>query len=388
MMNKQITSIFLISGSCIGAGMFALPLAFAQIGIITSIIIIVLIWWLTYYTSLISIELNLNSNNNLNLTEEFSGKKASLFEQININLLLYSLLSAYIYSCSSIMQKLIGINDNLFLIQTILTILIIILFLFKEEIISKFNNIAFIMFVFLFILMIFKILTSINLSNVQLYENFNFTKIFSISSLVFTSFGYSIIFNAIRDYCGNDSKMIKKAYFYGSIIPMIIYIIWACGSLNIIYNNNIDFYNSMINNNIEIGDFIKQLSKYINFQNLQFFIYIISILAIITSIIGAGFCLKNSFKNILKNKDIKNYNIISSLITIIPPYIISAFIPNAFVKILNFGGIFLINVSILLPIYLYFKANIEKNYIKILNKYALIFCFIIGILMIILSLIY
>ena len=67
--------------------------------------------------------------------------------------------------------------------------------------------------------------------------------------------------------------------------------------------------------------------------------------------------LHSPFKNILKNKDIKNYNIISSLITIIPPYIISAFIPNAFVKILNFGGIFLINVSILLPIYLYFRSG-------------------------------
>ena len=29
-MNKQITSILLIAGTCIGAGMFALPLTFAK----------------------------------------------------------------------------------------------------------------------------------------------------------------------------------------------------------------------------------------------------------------------------------------------------------------------------------------------------------------------
>ena len=45
-------------------------------------------------------------------------------------------------------------------------------------------------------------------------------------------------------------------------------------------------------------------------------------------------------------------------------------------------------IAILLPIYLYFKANIEKPYVKILNKYALILCSIIGIFMIILSFIY
>ena len=41
-MNKQLTSILLIAGTCIGAGMFALPLTFAKIGIIPSIIIIIL----------------------------------------------------------------------------------------------------------------------------------------------------------------------------------------------------------------------------------------------------------------------------------------------------------------------------------------------------------
>ena len=55
-------------------------------------------------------------------------------------------------------------------------------------------------------------------------------------------------------------------------------------------------------------------------------------------------------------------------------------------KILNFGGIFLIILSVLLPIYLYFKAIIEKPYIKILNKYALILCSIIGLMIMAFSL--
>ena len=72
-MNKQITSIFLVAGTCIGAGMFALPLTFAKIGIIPSIIIIILTWLFTYYCSLIYVELNLhcnkkniNNDNNIN----------------------------------------------------------------------------------------------------------------------------------------------------------------------------------------------------------------------------------------------------------------------------------------------------------------------------------
>ena len=114
----------------------------------------------------------------------------------------------------------------------------------------------------------------------------------------------------------------------------------------------------------------------------------ISILAIFTSIIGVGLSLKDSYNNVLKRKNVKNSSLISILITYIPPYMITVLIPNAFIKILGYAGIILVIIAILLPIYLYFKANIEKPYIKILNKYALILCFLIGILMITLFLIY
>ena len=392
-MNKQITSIFLIAGTCIGAGMFALPLTFAKIGIIPSIIIIILTWLFTYYCSLIYVELNLhcnkkniNNDNNINsLPLVIAGKKASLFENINLKLLSYSVLSAYIYGCSSIFQKLIN-YDNLFLIQTFLIIFTFFLFLFNTDIISKINNIAFIILITLFFIVVLRMLTFINFSNVPKSENVNFYNILSILSLVFTSFGYQLIFYAIRQYCNNDIEMIKKAYFYGSIIPMFVYILWSCGSLSIIYNNNIDFYNSIINNKIEVGDFIQEISRCLHFSELQMVIYIISIFTIFTSIVGIGLGIKNSFTNVFKSKGIKNHNILSSLITIVPPYMVSVFIPNAFMKILNFGGIFLIILSVLLPICLYFKANVERNYIKILNKYALIFCFIIGLIIMGLSL--
>ena len=394
-MNKQITSIFLVAGTCIGAGMFALPLTFAKIGIIPSIIIIILTWLFTYYCSLIYVELNLhcnkkniNNDNNINsLPLVIAGKNVSLFENVNLKLLSFSVLSAYIYGCSSIFQKLIG-YDNSFLIQTFLTIFTFFLFLFNTDIISKINNIAFIFLVSLFFIVVIRMLTFINFPNIPIYEAVNFYKILPLFSLTFLSFGYQLIFYAIRQYCDNDATMIKKAYFYGSIIPMFVYILWTFVSLSIIYKNNIIFYNSIVNRNVEVGDFIQELSKCLHFSELQMVIYIISIFTIFTSIVGVGLGIKNSFTSIFKNKGIKNHNILSSLITIVPPYMVSVFIPNAFIKILNYAGIILVIIAILLPIYLYFKANIEKPYVKILNKYALILCSIIGIFMIILSLIY
>jgi len=384
-MNKQLTAILLIAGTCIGAGMIALPMALAKIGVITSILIILSTWLFTYFCSLIYLELSLHlKNKNVkSFPLEFSGKKAKLIEEVNIKLLSYSALSAYFYGCSSIFQKLIG-SDNSFLIQTLLMFLVLFLFIFPTNFISKVNNVMFIIFSSLFLLLILKVITCVDFTNIPLFVHHKISVIPSIISLVFMSFGYQLIFYTIKNYCGNDVNMIKKSFFYGSIIPMFVYIVWACGSLCVIYNNNIDFFNSMVSGNIEVGDFIKEMSKCFDFPGLQTLIYIISIFTIFTSIIGVGLGLLELNHKSLENK-INNSKILSILITIIPPYLVSILIPNAFVKILNFAGIFLITISVLLPIYLYFNAKIDKPYHKILNKTTLTISFFVGIFIMIFS---
>ena len=115
-MNKQLTSILLISGTCIGAGMIALPMSLAKIGIIQSIILMFLIWLFTYYSSLVSVELNLQSEKGLTLDllgRKYSGKNAELLGNICVKLLSYSLLAAYIYGGSSILQNLLNLNINI-----------------------------------------------------------------------------------------------------------------------------------------------------------------------------------------------------------------------------------------------------------------------------------
>ena len=385
-MNKQLTAILLISGTCIGAGMIALPISLAKIGVIQSIIVILLTWIFIYYCSLIYVELSLHlKNDNVkSFPLEFSGKKAKLIEDVNIKILSYSALSAYIYGCSSIFQKLIQ-YDNIFVIETLLMFFIFLLFIFPTNFISKINNIFFIVFIILFLFLLIRVVTCVNFSNIPLFVPHNITVFPSIISLVFTSFGYQLIFYTIKNYCNNDVNMIKKCFFYGSIIPTFVYILWACSTLSVIYNNNSDFFNTMVKDNIDVGDLINELSKCFKFKELQILIYWISIFTLFTSIIGLGLGIIESNYKSLENK-INKPRIPAILMTIIPPYLISILIPNAFINILNFAGIILIIISVLLPTYLYFKVKIDKPYIKILNKPTLILCVIIGIFIMIFSL--
>ncbi|MFV9936287.1 MAG: aromatic amino acid transport family protein [Rickettsia endosymbiont of Haemaphysalis japonica] len=64
-MQKLIGAILLIAGTCIGHGMIALPMVLAKLGIIPSIILMFIIWFIMYYTSLINLELNLQAGKGL-----------------------------------------------------------------------------------------------------------------------------------------------------------------------------------------------------------------------------------------------------------------------------------------------------------------------------------
>ena len=390
-MNKQITSIFLIAGTCISAGMVALPMTLAKLGVIPSILLMFFIWLFSYYSSLVSVELNLHSERGLSLEslgKKYSGKKIEIFCNILVKLLCYSLLAAYIYGGSSIIKNLFYLNLKPIYIQTILTLSLILLLQFNNNIISKINGYLFICFLFFLFFLIFLLFFNVNYKNLPLHNDYEFKDIASIIFVVFTLFGYQVVFHTLRDYCGNDVKMLKNAFFYGSIIPLFLYISWTFVVLSVIYNNDINFYNLIIDGNIDAGILVYKLSKILSFNNLNFIIWLISILAIFTSIIGVGLSLKDSYINIFKEKKYKKSNLISTLITYLPPYLVTVLIPNAFIKILSYAGIILVIIAILLPIYLYFKAKTDKPYIKILNKYSLILCSIIGIFMIILSLIY
>ena len=153
-MNKQITSIFLIAGTCIGAGMVALPMTLAKLGVIPSILLMFFIWLFSYYSSLVSVELNLHSERGLSLEslgKKYSGKKIEIFCNILVKLLCYSLLAAYIYGGSSIIKNLFYLNLEPIYIQTILTLSLILLLQVNNNIISKINGYLFICFlIFLF----------------------------------------------------------------------------------------------------------------------------------------------------------------------------------------------------------------------------------------------
>jgi tyrosine-specific transport protein len=123
---------------------------------------------------------------------------------------------------------------------------------------------------------------------------------------------------------------------------------------------------------IEIGDLIQELSTIAKWPFVQLLVWWISLLAIVTSILGVGIGLCDAFKGILSNI-IRNSiacRLMAVILTVLPAYLVAVLIPNAFIVVLGFAGMILAIIAILLPAYLLRQARVQKfHYAELERKW-------------------
>ena len=393
-MKKQTGAIMLVAGTCIGSGMIALPMLLAKIGIIPSIILMLAMWYIVYYTSLISVEINLQSGRGTplgGLAKKYSGKIAEVIGTLSFKTLSYALMSVYIYGGTSILQKMLessNYNYSFFSIASFYALIIMLILILPIKALDYINRLLFVGLLSIVFLLMSGLLTSMNWSDLPLFSK-GYNDILTWSTILpvlFTSFGFQVIFHTLTNYCNNDAKILKKAFFWGSLIPAVAYILWTCSILGSVHQNNQPFYIKMINGEVEVGELIKELSLIAKWQFVQLLVWWISLLAIVTSILGIGMGLKDSLNSILENKIQKPIflRLATALITILPAYIVAILIPNAFIAVLGFAGMILVIIAILLPIYLLNKVKKNTKFYPELNSRLLIWISIIVGLIIIL----
>ncbi|MFV9991176.1 MAG: aromatic amino acid transport family protein, partial [Candidatus Midichloria sp.] len=196
-MNRTIGGVCLIAGTAIGSGMLALPIILASFGIFYSIILILTIWLLTYYTSLVSIELSLQAGQGLalgRLGRLYSGKGAELLGILGVKVISYSLLAVFIYGISSAIQKMLidfGIEFNFKVIALLSTCSVIGMLSLSMGLIDRINRMLFYALLFSVGIIIFGLLIVMDWSTIPInMSDIAFKDLRLAVPILFTSFGY------------------------------------------------------------------------------------------------------------------------------------------------------------------------------------------------------
>ncbi len=375
-MHKQMGAIMLVSGTCIGSGMIALPMMLSKLGIIPSIALIITLWSVIYYTCLVNIELNLQAGRGLDLGslgKKFSGNIAHIIGTGSYKILSYALLAVYLYGGSSVIKTMLssyGHELHFNNIAFMYALTAIILFILPLKYIDYINRLLFVGLMTIIAILVIGLLSIINWNNLPLFAD-QYQDILTWRILIpvtFTCFGFQVIFHTLTNYCNKNPIMLKRTFFWGSLIPVIIYIIWTSSVLSAVYQNSPSFYLQMVNGEIEVGDLVSALSHISKNSFVQMLVWWISILAIVTSVLGVGLALCDTIKEMLPS-NINHHlrNILSAVITVSPAYLVTILIPNAFLAALGFAGMILVIIAILLPIYLISRIKGKKFHYPELN---------------------
>lgn len=382
--NRITGGILLITGTCIGAGMLALPITTAASGFGYSALLLVVTWLAMYLTGLYVLEVNLllpPGANFISMAKETLGKTGDIVAWVTYLLLLYSLMAAYLSGGGDIVNDTvktltgIGLQEWVAPLPWVLggAIIIYVGVRFVDEI-NRLLMGGLILTYFLMVLM-----TS---SHVELSYFKQGSPYFLLAALpvIITSFGYHVIIPSLRVYLAGDSFKLKRIIFWGSLLPLCVYLLWEFLVFGIIPVEGRYGLAAILQSGHPASDLTHSLSLMLQntwiVKTAEFFIFF----AIATSFLGISLSLFDFLSDGLHIPKTARGKALAALITFAPPLTFALLFPRGFILALSYAGVFVAILHGILPAGMVLaarKKNLHNGYRAPLGLYGIviILCF-------------
>lgn len=386
--NRLIGGILLVAGTTIGAGMLALPIVTGLAGVIPSIALFIAYWVFMTFTAFLMLEVTLWVGEHTNLTtmaRRTLGRGGAFFSWFIYLFLLYTLTTAYIAGSGPIFLDFITYLTGWNPPSWIGPIPLLTIFGFAvyqgTKSVDYINRLLMIGLAVAYILM-----TIILMPHVEnkLLERMDWNYLWMAVSIVSTSFGFHIIIPTLTDYLHRDIKQLRRAIFIGSVIPLVVYIIWEVITLGIIP------LEGLINGYVQGIDGATLLSANLSDSQISLIARCFSLFAIVTSFLGVSLSLSDFLADWLKIRKTTKGRALLYLLTFFPPLLITLFDPRAFLHALEYAGAFgVVTLLGILPVLMVWRGRYvqkqKSEFVTPGGKTALIIALVISISVIVLE---
>ncbi len=350
---KILGGILLVSCTTIGGGILVLPTNTVAAGFLPTCLSLIICWLFMTYSALCMLEVTLWSKvetNLISMARSTLGWPGQLLAWITYILLLYALISAYLKACIAWISTLLSPYNGL---QINNNISLPILALFMGIVIFLGTNIADLLnrLFSLFLIIAYGTLI-INIPNIDLQalHHTNFLNLPVIIPFITTTFGFAIIVPSLTHYLHQQTKPLVLVIVIGSLIPLIVYILWELVMLSTLYIEGPYGLSVLSKSQADGTEISNALEKVFNNPWLNVSTKSFSILAILTSLIGVCLSLFHFLADGLQLSQKSWTGIQLFLLTFIPPVLSVLLLPTGFVKIISFSSIFIAILLGLLPI--------------------------------------
>lgn len=332
---KTFGATFIIAGSTIGAGMLGLPVVMGLFGLIPSIIVMFLVWLYMLSTAFMLLEANSWFRrdapvNLISLSHITLGKIGSAVVWLTYGFLFYSLMVAYIIKSGDLLRYL---DRNGFLTAEASYLLIaFVSFLIiwqGARVVDIFNRAFMFCLILAYISLIYAIVPDMDIS---LLDDFRGNNYIFLVPFVIIAFGFHNMIPSVFEYLDRDINKAKVAIICGSLIPMLLYIVWVVVSLGVLDFQEVStgFKENKIATEL-MGDIAANKAVAVGALLFSFF-------AIITSLLGQGLSLRDFLIDGMSLLKVKLSKFVASIACIFPALILSYMWPEVFFRCLQIAG--------------------------------------------------
>jgi tyrosine-specific transport protein len=339
--SKLIGGILLVSGTTIGAGMLALPVSTGMAGFFPSLLLFVAYWIYMTFTAFLTLEVNLwmDAGSNLNSMAKYTLGKVGQIISLGLYLfLLYSLLTAYLAGGSPIVTDAIQTVSGIALPEWAGMVPLLVIFGFcvykGTRSVDYVNRLLMFGLVIAYCLMVIFLTPYVD-RNLLAYVDWRYA-LMGVS-VVATSFGFHIVIPSLVTYLNRDVPKLKKVILLGSLIPLVVYILWEFLALGII---PIWGKNGILEGYEEGSNGVHLITAFLGNSAIAMIARFFSFFAIITSFLGVALSLSDFLADGLSIKKTRSGRLLLYLMTFLPPLLITLLDPRAFLSALEYAGAF------------------------------------------------
>ena len=229
-----IGGTFLVASTTVGVGMLALPVATGSSGFVPSVLTYFICWIFMLGSAFLVLEVTLNmppGTSFISMAERTLGPIGRNLSWLVYLFLFITVMIAHIAGAGPILRELIGSLIPSWLVVLIYTSAIVPVVYLGTQSVDRLNLFLFSCVGLSYLAFFF---VAINKVQFQLLSHSDWNMIWHGLPILFTAFTFQLIIPTLTNYLDRDAKKVRLVIFFGSLIPLVIYLFWEFLILGIV----------------------------------------------------------------------------------------------------------------------------------------------------------
>ncbi|MCE3044587.1 aromatic amino acid transport family protein [Legionella sp. 16cNR16C] len=362
--SKLLGGILLIVGTSIGGGMLALPVSTAEVGFTNSIFFLILCWLIMTVGAFLILEVNLRlppGSNMVSMAKSTLGLPGQIIAWITYLFLLYTLLAAYISGGSDVLNGILarlGIAFPSWITSLIFTLVFSLVVYAGIRAVDYVNRGLMFGKLGVYLLLVAIISPHVDTSSLS---GGSVKAITGSLMILITSFGFASIVPSLRDYFNEDVASLRRVILYGSLIPLVCYIIWDAVIMGVVSRDGDEGLLSLMTTEHATSGLTNALSSAVHSQWITGFFGFFTSICMVTAFLGVSIGLFDFLADGLSLKKSGLQGKGTLALTFLPPLFVVLINPGIYLHALGYAGVCCVILLLLMPAIMTWSARRIDN---------------------------